>query len=166
MKSNHFYLNHLITIIVFSMTMASCSYSPKVNTAKEIEALALLQQQEQKAHLGEEPALLVNMLNDTLTQIKNGVVSHFTKDQMTQKLSDYFYSVEFIKWEDATTPVYTLSEDGTMAYIIVQKHVEVNIEKDSATVRQDTDFAWSELWKKKDGKWKMYSIATTDIQGN
>lgn len=130
--------------------------------AKEIEALGILQKQEQKAHLNEEPALLVNMLNDTLTQVKNGVVSYFTKDQMTGRFINYFDAVEFIKWEDTQPPIYTLSEDGAMAYILICKHVEVKVEKDSTTTREETDFAWTELWRKKDGRWKMYSVTTTD----
>ena len=102
------------------------------------------------------------MLHDTICQVKNGEVSYFTKDQMTERFINYFAAVEFIKWEDSHPPVYTLSEDGTMANILIRKHVEVNVEQDTAANRETTDFAWTELWKKKDGRWKMYMVTTTD----
>lgn len=159
LKTSH--LHKLILCIAAVISFSSCT-QPTPDMNKEIEALAILQKQEQTAHLNEEPALLVHMLNDTLTQIKDGEVSYFTNDQMTERLINYFGAVEFIKWEDAVPPVYTVSEDGTMAHILIRKHVEVNVEKDGVTTREVTDFAWTELWKKKDGRWKMYTVTTTD----
>ena len=139
----------------------SCT-PPKPNLSKDLEALALLQKQEQDAHLQESPALLVNMLHDTLTQVKNGEVSYFTKDQMTERFINYFASVEFIKWEDTQPPVYTLSDDGAMAHILIRKNVVVNVEQDTTSTRENTDFAWTELWRKKEGRWKMYAVTTTE----
>jgi len=143
------------------ISFSACT-PPQPDLAREIEALRALQQQEQTAHLNEEPALLVNMLNDTLTQVKNGVVSYFTQDQMTERFINYFDAVEFIKWEDTQPPIYTISEDGTMAHLLIRKQVEVTYDKDGATTREVTDFAWTELWKKKEGNWKMYTVTTTD----
>jgi hypothetical protein len=151
----------LILALLIGFSVIGCSAS-KVDLQKELADLAALQKQEQTAHLEEQPALLVNMLHDTLTQVKNGVVSYYTKDQMTERFISYFESVEFIKWEDASPPVYTLSEDGSMAHILIQKHVVVDIEQDTTGTRETTNFAWTEMWKKKEGRWKLYSVTTTD----
>ena len=139
----------------------ACS-PPKADIVKELNTLAELQKQEQAAHLQEEPALLVNMLNDTLVQIKNGQVTSFTKDQMTSRFMQYFDTVEFIKWEDNQPPAYSISDDATMAHVLIRKHVEVSMETDSMPTREITDFAWTELWRKKDGRWKLYMVTTTD----
>ncbi len=143
------------------LSIFACS-PPKVDLQKEIATLTELQKQEQAAHLQEQPAILVNMLNDTLSQVRNGVVSYYTKDQMTERFIRYFESVEFIKWEDARPPIYTISDDGTMAHIIIQKQVVVDIEQDTAGTRESTAFAWTEMWRKKEGRWKMYSVTTTE----
>jgi len=151
----------VLIIIGSGLSILSCTQS-KVDLQKEISVLAELQKQEQRAHLEEQPALLVNTLNDTFTQIKNGDVSYFTKDQMTERFISYFESVEFIKWEDTGPPVFTISDDGSMAHILVQKHVVVDIEQDTAGTRETTNFAWTEMWRKKEGRWKMYSVTTTE----
>ncbi len=143
------------------LSIFGCSQQ-NVDLQKEISALSELQKQEQRAHLEEQPALLVNMLNDTLTQVKNGVVSYYTKDQMTERFISYFESVEFLKWEDTTPPVYTISDDGTMAHVLIRKQVVADIEQDTTGTRETTNFAWTELWKKKEGRWKMYSVTTTE----
>ena len=161
MYLNQQYFYTLLYCLILTFTLSACHQS-KPDLNKEIEALRLLQKQEQAAHLEEQPALLVNMLNDTLTQVKNGIVSYYTKDQMTERLVNYFNAIEFIKWEDTHPPIYSISDDGSMAHILIRKRVEGNVDKDSTTIREFTDFAWTELWKKKDGRWKMYSVTTTD----
>lgn len=151
----------ILLCFIAAFSIIACS-PPKTDTAKDLSALVELQKQEQAAHLQEEPAILVNMLNDTLVQIKNGEVTSFTKDQMTSRFMQYFDAVEFIKWEDSQPPVYSISDDGTMANVLIRKHVEVSIETDSIPTREVTDFAWTELWKKKDGRWKMFVVTSTE----
>lgn len=151
----------VIIWIISGICLVTCT-SPKTDHSSELQALADLQKQEQAAHLQEEPAVLVNMLNDTLTEVKNGVVSYHTKDEMTTRFVTYFDTVEFIKWEDIQPPVYKLSEDGTEANVSIRKHIEVSIENGGASNREITDMAWTELWKKKNGRWKMYMVTTTE----
>lgn len=143
--------------------------APVVNLDAERAELLKLQAREQEAHLSEQPALLVNMMNDTLCQIKNGEVKYFSKDDMTDRLVKYFYSVEFVRWDDIKPPVITLSPDGTMAHVLIQKDVEVILADRDKPTRERTEFAWTELWKKNPdasgGRWKLYSVTTTD-KGN
>lgn len=139
--------------------------TPPVDLKTERSALLALQAVEKEAHLTEQPALLVHMLSDTFCQIKNGEVSYFTKDQMTDRFVKYFFSVEFVKWEDINPPVITLSPDGMMAHIMVTKDVEVILSEQDKPTREKTKFAWTELWKKQDGKWKLFSVTTTDKEG-
>lgn len=131
------------------------------NLSSEIEALQALQRAEESAHMEEQTAVMVNMLNDTICQVKNGEVNYYTKDQMTERFQKYFQSVEFIAWKNIHPPVITLSDDGTMAQVLVQKYVEVKLESDTASGRESTNFAWTELWKKKNGSWKMYAVTST-----
>lgn len=159
MKANQFLL--LICQLTFGMTMITGCTKPTIDLSKELETLAVLQRAEQAAHMEEQPAVIVNMLADTVCQVKNGEVNYYTKDEMTERFIKYFESVEFIKWEDSHPPVYTLSADGTMAQILIQKHVEVKLESDTASNRETTDFAWTELWRKIDDHWKMYCVTST-----
>jgi hypothetical protein len=154
----------LFVFIILTITISACTSKPQIDLAKEIETLSLLQKQEQDAHLQEQPALLVNMLHDTLVQVKNGEVTHYTKDQMTERFIKYFESVEFYKWEDIQPPMYSFSDDGSMANVRIQKIVILNDVTDPERVRNTTQFAWTELWKKKEGRWKLYQVTTTEVR--
>ena len=149
-------------LLAFMIGILGCRTGNDGDLTRDLEALAQLQQQERRAHLEEQPALIVNMLADTLIQVKNGKVDRFTKDQMTERFIEYFDAVEFIKWEDAQPPLYSVSPDGNMASILIQKLVIVATTDNSVSSRDTTRFAWTELWRKNQERWKLYQVTTTD----
>lgn len=155
-----------LTIVLFALSMLILFKLACVqqDTNEDRSILSGFLQQEQTAHLTKNVPLFMEMLHDTVCQIKNGKVTYQTKAEMAERITRYFNVVDFIKWEDSHTPVITLSEDRTLAHILVQKRVEL-IVKDSLSTTEKTDFAWTELWKKKHGTWKLYTITSTDRPG-
>jgi hypothetical protein len=151
--------NIKLAIFLIYACLFSCS---TVDLDKEIQTLSILQKQEQVAHLTNDALLLDGIFNDTVCQVKNGEISYFAKEQMEERFSNYFNNVAFLKWEDLNDPIYTLSEDGTLAHILINKRVELTEKLDTTGFVHKTDFAWSELWKKKAGEWKLYTITSTD----
>lgn len=149
--------NSLKWILLYSLVLLRCTVSPETN----LKELTRLQQQEQQAHMRKDVLLLVEMFHDTLCQVQNGRVSYFTKQEMSNRFAMYFDAVEFIRWEDNYPPKIQLSTDGSMAHITVQKGVELVVKADSSI--QKTDFAWTELWRKGNQGWKLYSISSTEV---
>jgi hypothetical protein len=148
----------LLAILIF---ISSCA---KPDHQRDLELLISYQKDAQTAHLQNNPELLIRHFVDTLTQIRNGVVSRETKTAMKERFSNYFGSVHFKSWEDITQPIITISDDATLAQIMVQKKVELFERSDTTHTRHTTNFAWTELWKKKNGEWKLYVVTTTDDQ--
>jgi hypothetical protein len=148
--------------LFFIVVFHSCG-SPEADN-HDVAALLEFQDQERLAHLRKDVPLMVEMLHDTVCQIKGGKVTWFTKAEMASRFTQYFSMVDFIKWEDSSPPVVTMSDDHSLAHILVQRHVELTV-KDSLSTVEKTDFAWTELWKKKNGRWRLYTIATTDRPG-
>ncbi len=138
--------------------------APHKTANHDVAALLEFQQQERTAHLRKDVHLMVEMLHDTVCQIKGGKVTYFTRDEMASRFTQYFGMVEFVKWEDTKPPVITVSDDHSLAHILVQRQVELKL-RDSLSTIEKTDFAWTELWKKKNGRWRLYTITTTDRPG-
>jgi hypothetical protein len=145
---------HGLILILF----VSCT---DIDIKKDKQILLNFQKQEQQAHLKKDVHLLDDLFADTICQIQNGLVTYLTRKQLVERFTKYFNSVEFIAWEDSASPVFELSRDGTQAHIIVQKHVEVRINGDSTRAIEITDFAWTELWKKQDQEWHLFTITST-----
>lgn len=146
-----------VHVLFFTVFMA-CNREEAIN---DHATLLALQEQEQIAHLTKDVPLFLEVFHDTVCQIKNGTVSYHTKDELSERFTRYFAMVDFIKWQDSHTPEITFSQDHSMAHVLVQKRVEL-IVKDSALTVEKTDFAWTELWKKRHGRWKLYSVTSTD----
>lgn len=128
---------------------------------EELAKLSAFQKQEQSAHLTNNPNLLLSMMTDSLMQVKSGRVQYFTKPQLKERFTSYFKAVQFVKWDDTAPPVYTISPDGQMATVLVQKRVELREISDTSGTIQKTDFVWLELWKKVQGNWRMYGNIST-----
>jgi hypothetical protein len=152
------------TLPLYSLWFIVLVACVKEQANKDIAVLLGRQEQEQIAHLTKNVPLFLEMFHDTVCQIKNGTVSFQTKEEMGERFTRYFGMVDFIKWQDSHPPVITLSEDRSMAHILVRKRVELVV-KDSSSTIEKTDFAWTELWKKKHGNWKLYTVTSTDKPG-
>lgn len=152
-------LTIFVSFVSIMITLPSCSPTSRQQDREILEAY---QKQEQKAHLTYNASLLLEMMSDTVTQVKGGEVKRFIKSQMLERFTQYFGMVEFIKWEDTAPPVYDISDDGSMASIIVQRHVELRVKNDTTNTIEKTDFAWTELWRKENGQWRMHTNISTN----
>ena len=78
----------------------------------------------------------------------------------------YFDASTFLEWDDITPPIIRVSDDATMAYVLVHKKVRL-IEKDeNGKDREEVEiYAWTTTYKKVAGKWKATSITSTNTPG-
>ena len=154
-------MRNILFVAVSCMILVLCSCLP-IDKQKDLVILAKYHQQEQTAHLTKNVALFVEIMSDTVTHVQKGAVKKLTKQQMQERFSQYFSMVEFIKWEDTAPPVYYIADDGSMASVLVQKRVELKVKSDSTGAIEKTDFAWTELWRKERGQWRMHTNISTE----
>lgn len=61
--------------------------------------------------------------SDDVVSVNRGIVSRPTKEETKKRFQSYFDRVEFVKWDDIAPPEIRFSNDGSLAYAIVQKLV-------------------------------------------
>jgi hypothetical protein len=128
--------------------------------------LLRLHERARAAHLQRRADWLVSEWADTMFSVSRGGVSVGTMANRAQgraRFQEYLDASTFQAWDDIAPPRIQISPDGQMAYAIVQKRVHLTA-KDStgATVPERTRFAWMSVYEKKDGRWKLAAIASTD----
>ena len=70
---------------------------------------------------------------------------------------------EFIKWDDVAEPVIQFSDDGTLAYAIIQKLVILSYPDSSGKKFIDTtNYAWASIYRKQKGEWKVECNISTN----
>lgn len=73
-----------------------------------------------------------------MLSVNEGNISVTTKDSALKRFSNYFAIVEFKKWDDVYPPVIEFSEDGSMAYMIVDKQVILTYKNDENKEIEET----------------------------
>lgn len=160
-----------IALVVF----AACS-SPRehpspvadqpASLAADHAELLRLHERARAAHLQRHADWLVSEWADTMFSLSRGGVSVGTmanRERGRAGFQEYLDASTFQAWDDIAPPRIRISPDGQMAYVIVQKRVHLTA-KDStgATVPERTRFAWLSVYEKKNGRWKLAAIASTD----
>lgn len=84
-------------------------------------------------------------------------------DENRKQINAYFGSVQFIKWDDVTAPIIRFSDDGSLAYAVVQKQVILS-RQDSLgkLVINTTDYAWPSIYRKEKEDWKIECNVSTN----
>lgn len=133
---------------------------------EDLAELLRLHKQQKTAHLTYNAGLFVEMFNDPITQIQNGNIMVFSKEQSLNRFKKYFASVKFQEWSDIAPPVVKISKDGTLATMTVSKRVRAMYKNEKGEEESDHSiFAWLTIWEKIEGKWKVVTIASTAKYG-
>lgn len=149
----------IIVLAFFLIIVQSCNQSTDLEAEKQ--AILVLHEEQRKAHFEKDAALLMSQASPEFTVVNRGAIDKPTKEESIQKFQAYFDAVDFVKWDDVTPPVFSFSEDGTMATTIVDKLV-ITRQKQEGNQLDTTHFAWLTVYKKRNGKWEMESMASTN----
>ncbi len=114
---------------------------------------------QRRAHFERNAELLVSIFDDDFVEISNGKMARVTKESAVSRFQPYFDNSEFIEWDDIEPPIVRVSDDGSMAYLLVKKRVRL---KTKSGNEETSVFAWTSTFRKKNGKWLMTSIASTE----
>lgn len=148
-------------ILLTTVFVLACSNEVDLKTARK-EITDLLQQ-ERKAHFDRNVELFMSEFADSMISVNKGIVSISTPEQHRQRIGKYFGSVEFIKWDDLAEPLIRFSEDGSLAYAVIQKQVILSYPDTLGKKFIDTtDYAWVSIYRKQKGEWKVECNVSTN----
>jgi hypothetical protein len=120
-------------------------------------------QTERKAHFDRNADLFVSEFDDNMISVNKGEVSINTKRVHKERIGKYFGRIQFIKWDDTAEPVIRFSDDGSLAYAIIQKDVIITYADSTGKALIDTThYAWSSIYRKRKGVWKVECNISTN----
>jgi len=123
------------------------------------EIVSLLQQ-ERTAHIEKNAAMFLSRFDSNFILVNMGEVNPYDPTAFRQHFDNYLQSSDFIKWDDTENPIIRISDDGTMAYAIVQKLVILKNKSENDRI-DTTHFAWVSIYTKKNSEWKLVCNAST-----
>lgn len=157
----------LFVILIVAIHFVGCGRELNIENEKQI--LLLLHKEQQDAHLNKNAKQFVDQFANPMLSIKHGKIDTIAQDAAIERFQNYFNSVIIKSWEDITPPIIDLSEDATMAYMVVEKLVVLSYEdEEGKTIEEKTHFAWVSVFKKQEnGEWKIVcNISTNEPNEN
>ena len=157
----------LLTYCMILMSMFSaCSSQPNqpaIDLDKERLKIIELHNVQRAYHFNKDSIAFVNQLSDHFKSVNKGEITQPSREEMITRYHGYLSSVEFSKWDDVSEPIIKFSDDGTMAYTLVDKMVSLTYETIEGEVIPDsTHYAWTAIYKKYDGEWKIDCVTSTE----
>lgn len=150
-------------IVAITCLLAGCDSSHSFNLAKETSDIMELHRMQRHYHFEKDSIAFAAQLRENHISVNRGIISQPSREDLIAKYHDYFSAVEFKKWDDVQPPIIVFSEDGTMAYTIVDKIVEVAYnDSDGDETTGQTHFAWVAIYTKKNGEWKIDCVASSN----
>lgn len=136
----------------------------KVDFEAEKQKLLHLHQAQQYAHLQKNVEAFVAQFDQNMLSVNRGKISTLSPAAARPRIQNYFDQVNFKKWADVSPPRIEFSDDGSMAYVVVDKMVVLTyLDEQKNTVEESTHFAWVSICKKQpDGEWKIVCNVSTN----
>ena len=136
-----------------------CAMTSPVQS-EAVNELLRMHYRDRAAHFNRDAASIYADFADEYFNIGNGQVNRADREAGQKRMQAYFDASTFLEWDDITPPVIRVSDDGSMAYILVHKKVRL-LNKNGGGKEEIEVFAWTTTLKKIDGKWKMTSVTST-----
>ena len=148
-------------LFLFLPVIIGCD--PKADLEKEKKTILSMLQTERKAHFDRNVDLFMSEFAEGMISVNKGDVDTATKEMNKERIGKYFESVQFIKWDDTAEPIIRFSDDGSLAYAIVQKDVILTYPDSTGKAFNDTThYAWSSIYRKQHGEWKVECNISTN----
>ncbi len=136
---------------------------PAFDEQKERASILRLHHQQRSHHFEKDSIAFADQLSDQFISVNRGLISKPDRPATITRYHNYFSSVAFVHWDDVSEPIVRFSEDGSMAYTVVDKMVVVDYRNaEGETIRDSTHFAWTAIYRKYPGGWKIDAVTSTE----
>jgi hypothetical protein len=150
-------------VLLFSIILFTLSCHNKPDLLVEERAIRNMLTTERKAHFDRNVDLFISEFADSMISVNKGKVTIGTPAENRKRIEPYFNSVKFIKWDDVAEPIIRVSDDGSLAYAVIQKQVILTYPDTLGKPFYDTThYAWTSIYRKQKGEWKVEANISTN----
>lgn len=129
--------------------------APSIDLTAEVAALKALHQTVLTAHLEGKVEPWMASEADRIVQANNGVVSFPEKSARAEGRAAYLGRTKFTVYRDLRDPIVTVSQDGTLGWLIAEVETRgVQRADDGTESPVEATWAWIELYEKQEGVWR------------
>lgn len=149
-------------LFLFVALCFGCQQQASFDYEKAKADILILHRLQEQSHVEKDAQLLIRQFSDDFITVNSGIVSTPSKAESETMFRNYFSQVNFLKWEDSKEPIVRFSDDGSLAYTIVEKDVIFKFYRDGELLTEDTHFAWTAIYRNTSDGWKLEAMSSTN----
>lgn len=131
---------------------------------REAERVALLEihKRDRAGHFETNPAILSEYQGEDFTYVGNGAISHISRSEFIAGFEQSFKNATYHEWDDLEPPIIQISEDATLAWMIVRNRVrKTQIQDDGTELERKFVYAGIMTYAKQGDKWIRVANVST-----
>ena len=153
-------LSFLVSVLILVTAGGCCRGNDPEQARREI---LNLHESFIQAHLDKDAAFLAAPTADDYLSVARGEVTPMTASEVEAMLAPYLANTEFSHYEDLADPIIGVSDDGSMAWSIVQVRVAgTRTGDDDVSHSFDTCWAWLTLYRRDGEGWQRIADVSTN----
>ena len=159
-------MKNLALALLLTLICVATSAAQKVDVEKERAALLEVHKTDRRAHFETDVELLLKHSAEEFIYVGNGKISRSTRAEMKASFEDYFRNAKYYEWDDLEPPIVRISDDASMAWMIVRNKVRRTQKLDSGEVKERAFvYAGIMTYEKRQGKWvRIANVSTFETQ--
>ena len=158
----------LLSLMVFMLLGALLSQTgQRVDLEREKAELLKIHRLDREAHFKTDVDLLMEHAADEFIYVGEGKISRIKRAEGRKQFEEYFRGAKYYEWDDLEPPIVRVSDDATMAWMIVRTRVRRTQVKPSGQV-EERKFVYAGImtYEKQQGTWKRIANVSTFERDN
>ena len=133
-----------------------------IDLARETAELLRIHAQDRQAHFAADPTLILEHQGEPFVTVGNGRVDEASLAEVAAHFTRYFAGAEYEAWDDLEPPRIRISDDGTLAWMIVRNRVSRRqTQPDGSVTERRFVYAGLMGYEKCEGRWRRIANAST-----
>jgi hypothetical protein len=138
----------------------------KVDLADEVEQLLRIHESDRRAHFETNAKRIMEHATDEFISVSAGKVQRTTRAENLKFFEEYFKGAKYYEWDDLEPPIVRVSNDASMAWMIVRTRVS-RLQTVSADEVLERRFVYAGImaYEKNGGRWvRVANVSTFEPQ--
>lgn len=120
----------------------------------ERAALLAIHARDRQGHFQTDAAMLAEHQAETFIYVGNGEITNIPYADFVSSFESSFHNATYLEWDDLEPPILRISEDATLAWMIVRNRVRKRqLQADGTEAERKFIYAGIMTYEKQDGKW-------------
>lgn len=133
-----------------------------IDLAKERAALLEIHQRDRVGHFQTDSAILNEHQGDDFIYVGSGEISHISRAEFLAGFEASFRNATYQEWDDLEPPIIQISDDATLAWMIVRNRVrKTQIQDDGTVGERKFIYAGIMTYAKHEGRWLRIANVST-----